>query len=1599
MDPKKQKLLDELKKRKKPQSLNERYSSMLQHHRERSSSKLPPSRKERDEEINSTEDPIPSTSKAALASDMENLNMGEKDTSANASKTTRKIASRKEKIYPHHHNLHTISGDEVAPDIFPMEPAEENIYDTRDFELSVQEKKMKNESIYDVSNHLCSIKVTKKNKKRILLSNISEVLLEELTKIIERIQNEYKDKDYRRQIYVTIVDSPNIATGINTRNYSLQESAAKIAGASLKHLESFLTSHKNMSLDNAFHIDIKTLGLPNVQHRVLKKGNLKVHVPESHRFQSDSELEDSDDESDSNAGTNVQTGYTPNPKSRERWKFFIPKGYYENKNIFANYCLIIATIIGVYHQISLPLIEPYKKSDYDSYESYGKIWTIICEIHSKNLIKQKFAGRKLNELLCKTLKENNLDPIGPYNVPRIIPILATYFNCNIIVYSERVDKNGITFQFPEKIITEHPTIRLFQEMVHSSEIDHMSVIINPFRFKAKFHLECPICNKTFSSHRKAHKCLQTLENCYTCNRHYRTKDMYINTLNCDDFCDSRLQVAIVTRCKTCEKLLYSTSCQKRHDSYCCINGFMCKLCNKFVRQDASNSLEETKKLHICDQEKTCYICYERYSCVPNNRDHLCKMAIIKPQLFHANIGFINMITYEQLVGQNETDVLPVFFDVAYEIRRFTFAYFQVSDKQFGFDDKNYENDRFLTYKYLKDIKLLDDYYTSLAHSTGRRNNKSAKKTTDQDRIQLKLQFIVNFSVCEKLIQALLKPSFHSYTFIVQDQELLYYIYSTLIRLMIYPHSCNSDGSDMIYLTVTEYNITFVCYKSYLDFDLGTLKDMFNLSDTDYPYPLFPSQKHIFGEKFPDINTRLMYFPELTDFLDFTDTAKIVAYKQKAYALHSRYKMSYHVTQNMLVYAKNKMKISVTAMLSFLQQLFLIQTQLHKQFPGKYYPVQKNQSKKQQLLPLFSPFTTPIFTLASFNYTLFRYFGLNCQLYAIRNEFGSWVYNCSPKELEFILWHTNRLRLLNKPVYSPFSPEGIKRLCNLIPDVATDNWAAWFHGCAIHAHYPCKNNPQGTAQNTQNPWGKTYLELKEKWEEDMAIIKKRFPNFSFDIVWECEWSDLKRNTPGISLFLNNPDNLRPKKRMVPREALKNPITQVYAHYYDPTDNINDKMIVEDAVSCYPTEMLKQLFPTGEYITIIGPDLKFFEIKNGQCFFQSKLCWGIAQVQFVMTNIMCPFMPVTVRESTVLANCYKCVSSKSVSPCLHSDIERSFTETMTLADLLYLVETGCEILKIFEANIYFNADFIFHEYIKYTSSNKLRYSDPPKNVKIEDYCQKANKEMNFTGTNLLKPSDITPNPNLRFVYKTMENSLFGKFAQGGSKIRSKLLFSQSDLVKCFEKSKLTNFKCISQNVVQVWIKEKPKKIQRGSCSIISAYILSYARIQMHRRICQVSEIGKIFHCSVDQLIYTIPKERAHLFENFEIYGFMRNVYEGWIVEGYCAVSPHFYVILLSSISSPREFKTVLKCRGIVTNTIESASFFSYDNLRQIVLQQFRLFYGISDTISIPQTKRRKKSLEQCAGKLYSPVNLKTHVKNSRLIDLSSEIYCTFPLGYKK
>ena len=236
------KLLKQLKKIKIPRSLNERYQSMLQRHRSDNSSA---NRNEKNEKEEGTSEENQSTSKALLdpyANPVPSTSKGAQleDEAAEADSSSKPRQKRKLKTFPYHHNLHNIADNEEAPNIFPSEPSGETIYNNKEFELIVQEKTLKNSSVFDISNHVCSIKVVRKNKRRTLLTDVTMILQNELTKIITRIQSEYPDKDYRRQIYVTIVDKPNISTGINTRNYSLHEDASKIASASIRHLEFFL---------------------------------------------------------------------------------------------------------------------------------------------------------------------------------------------------------------------------------------------------------------------------------------------------------------------------------------------------------------------------------------------------------------------------------------------------------------------------------------------------------------------------------------------------------------------------------------------------------------------------------------------------------------------------------------------------------------------------------------------------------------------------------------------------------------------------------------------------------------------------------------------------------------------------------------------------------------------------------------------------------------------------------------------------------------------------------------------------------------------------------------------------------------------------------------------------------------------------------------------------------------------------------------------------------------------------------------------------------------------------------------------------------------
>jgi len=321
------------------------------------------------------------------------------------------------------------------------------------------------------------------------------------------------------------------------------------------------------------------------------------------------------------------------------------------------------------------------------------------------------------------------------------------------------------------------------------------------------------------------------------------------------------------------------------------------------------------------------------------------------------------------------------------------------------------------------------------------------------------------------------------------------------------------------------------------------------------------------------------------------------------------------------------------------------------------------------------------------------------------------------------------------------------------------------------------------------------------------------------------------------------------------------------------------------------------------------------------------------------------------------------------CSHPREKRLFTETMTLVDCLYLEEIGCGIVKIFEANLYFRAERIFEKFLKFTSRNKIRHSRLPKGIDADAFCQKVNSEMEYDDSLKLKPSSLDPNEHKKYMYKTMENSLFGKFAQAEHDIVNTIVPNQQRLEDHFNTGKLVNYEIQAKQAAIVTIKNSPPRISQKSNSIISAYILSYAKIRIHRAIIIILNAnGQLYHYSTDQIIYTMPKELGPLFPNFEI----------------------------SENSKTGEVETTLKCQGITSNTIESRAHFDAQAIRRDLKRSIE--ENVTRTMKIPQTKRRKLSNNViCRENLI--FNVHTCHRNNRIVIKSDKTYDTVPLGYKQ
>ncbi len=131
-------------------------------------------------------------------------------------------------------------------------------------------------------------------------------------------------------------------------------------------------------------------------------------------------------------------------------------------------------------------------------------------------------------------------------------------------------------------------------------------------------------------------------------------------------------------------------------------------------------------------------------------------------------------------------------------------------------------------------------------------------------------------------------------------------------------------------------------------------------------------------------------------------------------------------------------------------------------------------------------------------------------------------------------------------------------------------------------------------------------------------------------------------------------------------------------------------------------------------------------------------------------------------SVAGLCYKCAVTFNQKPCNHRDFERSYVDSVVSEELSYAInECNYKVIEIYEAYLYTDGGSIFRQFLNLLARDKIVASGLPESMTEEEkqmYVDDLNRDMNFTGQELLTLSDFSKNDVMRTVAKLASNGYY-------------------------------------------------------------------------------------------------------------------------------------------------------------------------------------------------------------------------------------------------
>ncbi len=265
------------------------------------------------------------------------------------------------------------------------------------------------------------------------------------------------------------------------------------------------------------------------------------------------------------------------------------------------------------------------------------------------------------------------------------------------------------------------------------------------------------------------------------------------------------------------------------------------------------------------------------------------------------------------------------------------------------------------------------------------------------------------------------------------------------------------------------------------------------------------------------------------------------------------------------------------------------------------------------------------------------------------------------------------------------------------------------------------------------------------------------------------------------------------------------------------------------------------------------------------------------------------------------------------------------------------------------------------------------------------------MRFSGTSLeLKPTDVTYNPTQRQLYKNMMNSIIGKFSQRQHFANTKYVSTAEEIEEVLETTgeEIIDFQTISEDICELQtaaaINDVKKHVNRKANHIITAFVTSLSRIDMHKNIELLRKQNFYpLYTDTDSIIFGGGKNLSLPFELNGGLGYFKH--EGPSApNGFCCIGKKSYAVSFGK-------ETDVKVCGL--------SFSAYRTKSSVKLEEFENFLRKKTPLQpVLQTQTRKANIFSVTKKV-SHVKIPSNLNFGRVLRNDARRMYTEPFGFNK